>query len=73
MVPQKRTLSPKEIMNVMNLQILKISIKKKASSKMDFKSKTNPGPKRKGLVPRKKPLQSYGLSGKPWLRMGKAK
>ena len=70
MVPQKRTFSPKEIMNVMNLQILKISIKKKASSKMDFKSKTDPGTKRKGLVPRKKPLQSYRLSGKPLLRMG---
>ena len=57
-------------MNVMNLQILKISIKKKVPSKMDFKSKTDPGTKRKGLVPRKKPLQSYGLRGKPLLRMG---
>ena len=62
MVPQKRTFSPKEIMNVMNLEILKIE--------MGFKPKTDSRTKRKGLVPRKKPLQNYSLSGKPLLRMG---
>ena len=59
MVPQRRTFSPKEIINMMNLEILKIwsnSIKNKV---MAFKTKMDLGTKRKRFVPKKKPLQSY--------------